>query len=192
MAHLEIDIGHMPTSTIHGEHYFQVVVDRFSRMIWVDLMKKQSEAFDHFQTLYQRLRIEKPHLRVNKLIGDGFYDSKMFQQHAQQEGYELQIKSAYSDKAWLAERAIQSLRRGTMPTLATAGMNLRWWGYAMHDVVVVLRQSHTQLLPPNTTRQTVWEEENYSTTQTTTTSRRSQRPPWGVSGVGEKLCGEQK
>ena len=49
----------------------------------------------------------------------------------------------------------------------------------MHDVVVVLRQSHTQLLPPNTTRQIVWEEENYSTTQTTTTSSRSQRPPWG-------------
>lgn len=39
--------------------YFMVVVDDFSRYIWVAFQREKSEALDEFLNIYKRIQVEK-------------------------------------------------------------------------------------------------------------------------------------
>ena len=52
---MKLDIVHIdlrgPTKTrgFYGERYFMILVDDFSRMMWVAFLKEKSETFDKFK-----------------------------------------------------------------------------------------------------------------------------------------------
>ena len=49
IVHTDI-CGPMRTKGMKGEKYFLLFVDDYTRMTWLYLLKKKSEAFDYFQT----------------------------------------------------------------------------------------------------------------------------------------------
>ena len=52
-------MGPTQTKSLGGKKYIMVVVDDFTRFIWVILLRSKSEAPQHIETLCKRLQIEK-------------------------------------------------------------------------------------------------------------------------------------
>ena len=62
IAKLEIVHTNLSSSTktkgFYGERYFMILVDDFSRMMWVAFLKEKSEAFDKFKIFKNRIENE--------------------------------------------------------------------------------------------------------------------------------------
>lgn len=159
LEEVEIDIGYMNVPTWNMEFYFQVVVDVASRKFFTTLMKLKSQSFEAWQWVFKRWLTEKPHLRLGKLRGGCEYLTNVFKKHAKENGYQLDITSPHSEKAWIVERAIGLLRRATMPTIDYAGSSLRDWGFAIKDAETTLNDSRTLALPAGLTRNQAWDME---------------------------------
>lgn len=166
LEHLQIDLGHMPVSTWSKEFYFQVVVDIHSRMVWVHLLQKKSQDLPRFQELLSKLKILKPNSRIKIVEADGQYNTLGFNDLAKKEGFELRITSAYTQKAWFAERTIGLIRRITMPQLQVAGSSLRDWGYSMLHAVQLIVEASTRALPEKVTRIRAFQTENFDDSET--------------------------
>jgi hypothetical protein len=78
MDRFQIDIGHMNIGTQARQFYFQVCVDIHTRRVFVQLLRLRSECGPAFEALLTRLRVQKPHLRLKVLEGDGEYSSGFF------------------------------------------------------------------------------------------------------------------
>ena len=48
LVHMDV-WGPYGTASMDGHHYFLLIVDDYSRYLWVRFMKAKSEAFDHFK-----------------------------------------------------------------------------------------------------------------------------------------------
>ena len=59
MEIVHIDLN-SPTKTkgFYGEIYFMILVDNFSRMVWVAFLKEKYEAFDKFKIFKNRVENE--------------------------------------------------------------------------------------------------------------------------------------
>ena len=143
---VEIDIGVMSYPTWKKEFYFQVAVDVKSRKGFISLMQLKSQSFHAFKYLYQYWSAQKPHLKLKCLRGGGEYNTKEFKEHAEQNGYVLDITSAYSEKAWIAERFIGLLRNICGPQLETAGMPMSDWGFSMEHGLHLINSHSTWYL----------------------------------------------
>ena len=86
----------------------------------------KGDSFAAWENLYNRWRVEKPRLRVGIVVADDAYNTKSFIDHALREGYRFHFVN-WTQKAWLAERAIGVVRNHILSTLDRAGANLRYW-----------------------------------------------------------------
>ena len=59
-------MGPTRTKSFGGKKYVMVVVDDFTRFIWVILLRSKFGAPQHIETLCKRLQIEK-RLKVNQI-----------------------------------------------------------------------------------------------------------------------------
>ena len=154
---VHVDKGYMPVSTWDREFYFQVIVDFCTRRIWQQRLTLKSQDFEAFKWWYKQVRAEKPNCSLVKLICDNEYDKGNFRGLAKDEGFLLSPKSAYTGKAWLAERAIGLLRKVTMPQLELASASPHDWGFSMDHAEVLLNESWTTFLPSRVTREQAWQ-----------------------------------
>ena len=58
LLHLDL-MGPTRTESFEGKRYIMVVVDDFTRYIWVILLKSNSDALKHIEALCTRLQNEK-------------------------------------------------------------------------------------------------------------------------------------
>ena len=57
IVHIDLS-GPMKTKGFYGQRYFIILVDDFSRMIWVAFLKEKSDAFDKFKIFKNRAENE--------------------------------------------------------------------------------------------------------------------------------------
>ena len=59
----------MKTKGFYGERYFMILVDDFSRMMWVAFLKEKFEAFDKFKIFKNRVENES-NMKIKCLRSD--------------------------------------------------------------------------------------------------------------------------
>ena len=83
---LHWDLATLSYTTLNGEWYFGVLVDRASHVGRIVLIRAKSENFQGFRHLYMQLKSSKPHLKCAVLVTDNESDTLEFQELAKQEG----------------------------------------------------------------------------------------------------------
>ena len=88
---LEIVHTHLsgPTKTrgFYGERYFMILVDDFTRMIWIAFLKEKSEAFDKFKIMKNKIENES-RMKIKCLRSDrgGEFASRDFNTFCEENG----------------------------------------------------------------------------------------------------------
>ena len=157
LEEVEIDIGHVSCASWNRKHYFQLIVDLLSKKYFIEALTFKSQHFEAFRWIFNRWRIEKPHLALKTLRGGNEYNTKNFQQHAKENGYTIDLVPEHSGKARFVERGIGILRSMMMPMMNRAGTSHRAWVYAIEYAVTILNESTTASLPGQISRNQVWE-----------------------------------
>ena len=57
LIHLDL-CGPFPIPSLGGSQYFMVIVDDYSRFIWVRFLRKKSEAFEKFKVLKTMIKLQ--------------------------------------------------------------------------------------------------------------------------------------
>ena len=58
LIHMDI-CGPINPHTLGGKRYFFLIVDDFSRCMWIALLKEKSEAFEQFKKFESLVKVEK-------------------------------------------------------------------------------------------------------------------------------------
>ena len=85
-----------PTKTkgFYGERYFMILVDEFSRMMWITFIKDKFEAFDKFKIFKNRVENESG-MKIKCLRSDrgGEFTSNEFNMFCEENGTKRQLSS---------------------------------------------------------------------------------------------------
>ena len=137
--------GPFPVTTRSGKRYFKVLVDDFSRRIFVSLLKSLSEAFDILKGEVLSMEADFGHDRVvAQFHADG---ATYFEKSAQMKAYLLQkgIAALYSppdtqELNGVAERTIRTLMEMALCMLRHAGAPSFLWGEAVLYAAFILNR----------------------------------------------------
>ena len=90
--------GPITPSTIRGGKYFLLIVDDFSRLMWVEILKNKSEAFGAFQKLKTLEESESNGALIKCLRTDhgGEFTSKEFLKWCEEKGIQRQLTTTYT------------------------------------------------------------------------------------------------
>ena len=99
----KLDIVHTdlsgPTKTrgFYGERYFMILVDEFTRMMWVAFLKKKSEAFEKFKIFKNRVENESS-VKIKCLRSDrgGELTAREFNMFCEENGIKRYLSSPYT------------------------------------------------------------------------------------------------
>ncbi|KAE8915761.1 hypothetical protein PF005_g28154 [Phytophthora fragariae] len=155
LVHSDI-VGPMNVKTPGGSAYILVLVDDFSRMLWVYFLKKKSEALDKFI----EFKAEAENLsgkRVQELRTDngGEYTSKVFAKYLKDHGIRHQKTVAYTPQQnGLVERANRTIVEMTRCLLYHRSMHLRWWAEAVNTAVFIINRTPNSV--NNVTAYEIW------------------------------------
>jgi transposase InsO family protein len=86
--------GPTRTKSLHGEHYFMLVIDDYTRMTWVYLLKDKSKSFEKFKA-YKAFVENETDLKIKCLRSDngGEFTSKKFIKLCEDHGIKRQFSA---------------------------------------------------------------------------------------------------
>ena len=80
---------------LNGEEYFMLLIDDFSRMTWVYLLKKKSEAFGCFKIFKEQVENEiEQKIKCLRSDNGGEFTSKEFNHYYEEHGIKRQFSAA--------------------------------------------------------------------------------------------------
>ena len=142
--------GHLVTS-VDGYRSYCLIIDRKSRYITVLLTKTKEPPIAQLRTILQKLqsKVTAVHSTVTTDLGGELAKSKAFCDLMMEPdvNYSLQTTGAYSSaQDGLAEKPNQDLARMMRSLLYGAGLNSKYWTYALrHSVYLKNRLPHSSL-----------------------------------------------
>ena len=148
--YLHVDLhGKVRHVTQNGVKYFAVVVDDYSRRIFVILCVKKSDFADKFAELLTEIEAETrmPVARV-KTDGDGIFRDDSFREMMRKRGTRLALIPPYSSYFnGKAERCIGILKEKARCMLIQSGLPRHFWAEAVVYAAQVLNRSFRNGLP---------------------------------------------
>jgi transposase InsO family protein len=89
--------GPITPATHGGKHYFLLLVDDFSRYMWVTLLQSKDEAFDAIKKVHKAAELEKS-LKLKALRTDrgGEFNSQEFAEYCEQHGIKHFLTAPYT------------------------------------------------------------------------------------------------
>lgn len=141
LVHIDL-CGPMRTKSIAGNKYFMLIVDDFTRMIWVYFLRNKSEAFNSFKKLKSMTELQSGY-KVKCLRSDrgGEFLSSEFVQFCNDHGIQRQLTMAYTPQQnGVVERKNKTVVEMAKSMLHEKGIPYFLWAEAVHIAVYILNR----------------------------------------------------
>ncbi|GJV18246.1 transposable element [Tanacetum coccineum] len=129
--------------SLGGARYFLSIIDDFSRMTWVFMLKHKSEAFEKFK--HWKILIENQTGRkIKRLCTDNGLEfcSREFNDFCRDEGIARHYTVRYTPQQnWVAERMNRTLLERTRCLLLNAGLDRSFWAEALNTACYLINRS---------------------------------------------------
>ena len=119
-----------------------ILVDDFTRMTWVCLLKKKSEAFGYFK-IFKELVENEGELRIKCLRSDngGEFTSKEFNLYCEEHGIKRQFSATRTPQQnGVAERKNITMMEMARTMLNDSQLSDKFWGQEIHTSVHILNK----------------------------------------------------
>jgi transposase InsO family protein len=138
--------GPISPPTPGGKRYFLLLVDDFSRYMWIALLQSKDEAFDAIKRLQKAAEIEKS-LKLKALRTDrgGEFNSDEFAEYCERLGIKHFRTAPYTPQQnGVVERRNQTVVSMARSLLKSMGVPSRFWGEAVTTAVYLLNRAPTK------------------------------------------------
>lgn len=129
-----------------GNKYFLLLVDDFSRHMWVEMLKKKGEALSMFKKVKTRLELEiDTKLKSFRIDRGGEFTLKEFHQYCDELGIMHFLTAPYSPQQnGVVERRNQTVLAAARSMLKSKHVPSVFWAEAVKAAVYVLNRSSTR------------------------------------------------
>ncbi|KAD5508650.1 hypothetical protein E3N88_16353 [Mikania micrantha] len=144
--------GPITPSIMGGNKFFFLLVDDYSRYMWVYLLKSKDEAFLNFKKFKATVEKENEH-KVGTLRTDrgGEFGSKEFFQFCEDHGIKRQLTAPYTPQQnGVVERRNRTIMEVTRSFLKTMEVPETLWGEAVRHAVYILNRVSTRSVKDQT------------------------------------------
>jgi hypothetical protein len=140
--------GPLTPATPVGRCYFLLLVDDFSRYMWVVVLTSNGEATDAIRRAQSAVEVECDRkLRVLRIDNDGEFRSAEFTSYYVNEHVQRHYSASYSPQQnGVVERRNQTVVGIAHALLKQRGMPTVFWGEAVVITVYILNRSSTKVL----------------------------------------------
>ncbi|KAM1099314.1 hypothetical protein TB2_005809 [Malus domestica] len=146
---IHVDLcGPMKTESIAGNKYFMLLIDDFTRMIWVYFLRYKSDAFSCFKKFKAMAELQSG-FKIKTLRSDrgGEFKSAEFDQFCEKEGLQRQFTLAYTPQQnGVVERKNRTVIEMAKYMLHEKRMPYFLWAEAVHTFVYILNRCPTKAL----------------------------------------------
>ncbi|GJT98735.1 putative RNA-directed DNA polymerase [Tanacetum coccineum] len=144
--------GPVSPPTPSGNRYFMLLVDDYSRVMWVYLLKTKDEALQVFKNFRGKVEVETGEkMKVFRTDRGGEFLSNQFTTYCNETGLERHYTSPYSPQQnGVVERRNRTVLEMVRCNLKTMSMPDVLWGEAVTHSVYVLNRAHTKALKEST------------------------------------------
>ncbi|KAJ9561724.1 hypothetical protein OSB04_006884 [Centaurea solstitialis] len=138
--------GPISPQTLGGNQYFLLIVDDYSRFMWVYVISTKDEAFPAFKRFKAQVETESTN-RVKMLRTDrgGEFTSRQFNEFCDKEGVKRQLTAPYTPQQnGVVERRNQTILETTRSLLKAMNVLESLWGEAVRHAVYILNRVPTK------------------------------------------------
>jgi hypothetical protein len=155
---LHSDLTGPMDASVGGVRYVMAVVDDYTRMSWICLLKAKSEAFEAFKRLRAYLELSTGRrVKTLRTDGGGEYLSQPMAEYLADAGILHQTTCPNSSQQnGVAERFFRTLLDRVRCMLAEAGMAWGWWAEAARMAVYIYNRVPHSHLPDSSSPLSVW------------------------------------
>jgi hypothetical protein len=138
--------GQISPQTVGGKGYFLLVVDDFSRFMWIELLKTKDEALHFLKKIKQRAEVDQEgRLKGIRTDRGGEFNSNMFTAFCTEQGIKHFTTTPYSPQQnGVVERRNQTVVEMARCMMKSKGVPSRFWGEAVTTAVYLLNRSPTK------------------------------------------------
>ncbi|KAI3498732.1 hypothetical protein L1887_09191 [Cichorium endivia] len=138
--------GPIAPQTIAGNHYFLLLVDDFSRYMWVFLLKTKDEAFSAFKEFNTQMEGDGVHrLRTLRTDRGGEFTSQVFEAYCKEKGIRRHLTAPYSPQQnGVVERRNRTVLGVTRSLLKSMDVPDNLWGEAVRHAIQILNRVPTK------------------------------------------------
>lgn len=140
--------GHIEPATAAGNKYFFLLVDDYSRVMWVYFLKSKDEAFEAFKTF--RAKVENGTQRNIKTLRTdrgGEFTSKLFNSYCEEAGIMRQLTTPYSPRQnGVVERKNRTVVEMARSFLKEKSLPSMFWAEAVCHSVYILNRLPTRAI----------------------------------------------
>jgi transposase InsO family protein len=140
--------GQITPQTPGGKLYFLLVVDDYSRFMWVEMLKFKSEALAYFKKIKARAETEcESKLKALRTDRGGEFNSTQFSIFCTEHGIKHYTTTPYTlQQNGVVERRNQTVVEMARCMMKSKGIPACYWGEAVATIVYVLNRSPTKSL----------------------------------------------
>ena len=139
LVHMDL-CGPMKTTTLGGARYFMLIIDDFSRKVWVYLLVEKSQAFTKFQEWVALVENETSK-KVRKIRSDngGEFISQAFHRFCSERGIARQFSTPNTPQQnGVVERKNRTVQEMARTMLSQSDLPLSFWGEAVNTAVYII------------------------------------------------------
>ena len=144
--------GPITPSTIGNRRYYFLLIDDFTRIMWVFFLREKLEAFQHFKIVKNLAESESgERLKCFRTDRGGEFNSEEFNRFYDLNGIKRQLTAPYSPQQnGVVERKNQTIMSCVRSMLKEKNLPLELWAEAVNTCVYVLNRSYTKSLKGET------------------------------------------
>ena len=144
--------GPISPSTLGGSTYFLLIVDDFSRLMWVSILKSKSDALTEFKRFKALAEAEQDtHIKGLRSDRGGEFTSEAFADFCTSQGIKRQLTMPYlPQQNGVVERRNRTILSLVCSMLKEKSLPWELWGEAVNTVVYLLNRSSTRSLSGST------------------------------------------
>ena len=137
--------GLIQPSTVGGRRYYFLLIDDYSRLMWVAFLKEKSDEYQSFKKFKNLVESEsEEHVKCFRTDRGGEFSLEDFNAYCEENGIKRQLTAPYSPQQnGVVERKNRTIMSCVRSMLQEKKLPLELWAEAKNTCVYVLNRSYT-------------------------------------------------